>query len=208
VAASKPLSRLESALQRLARDLAALRRPWALVGGLAVSARTRPRFTRDIDLAVLVTGDADAEALLRDLAARGYRVHALVEQEAVGRLATARLLPAGESEDGIVVDALFASSGLEPEVVADADVLEVLPGLRVPVATVGHLIALKLLARDDDTRPMDRADLLALVATAGPQDIAQARAAIVTIQQRGFHRQKDLPAELARLLGQSEANPA
>ena len=78
----------------------------------------------------------------------------------------------------------------------------------VPVATVGHLIALKVLARDDATRPMDRADLLALVETAGPQDIAQARSAVVTIQRRGFHRQKDLPAELERLLRQSGTQPA
>ena len=34
----------------------------ALIGGLAVSARTEPRFTRDADLAVAVTSDAEAEA--------------------------------------------------------------------------------------------------------------------------------------------------
>lgn len=39
-----------------------------LVGGLAVSARSDPRFTRDVDLAVAVDGDADGEALIRALA--------------------------------------------------------------------------------------------------------------------------------------------
>jgi len=33
----------------------------ALVGGLAVSARTEPRFTRDLDVAVAVPDDAGAE---------------------------------------------------------------------------------------------------------------------------------------------------
>jgi hypothetical protein len=36
--------------------------PFALVGGLAVSVHVEPRFTRDIDLAVAVAGDAKAEA--------------------------------------------------------------------------------------------------------------------------------------------------
>jgi hypothetical protein len=39
----------------------------ALVGGLAVSARTEPRFTRDADLAVAVASDAEAESLIRAL---------------------------------------------------------------------------------------------------------------------------------------------
>jgi hypothetical protein len=33
---------------------------WALIGGLAVSTRIEPRFTRDIDLAVSVPDDASA----------------------------------------------------------------------------------------------------------------------------------------------------
>jgi hypothetical protein len=56
--------------------------------------------------------------------------------------------------------------------------LEILPGLRVPVATSGHLIALKILARDDRIRPQDRVDLVTLAAAAGPADIEQARAAL------------------------------
>lgn len=41
------------------------------------------------------------------------------------------------------MDLLFASSGIEHEIVAAADPLEVLPDLTVPVARTGHLIALK-----------------------------------------------------------------
>ncbi len=198
--ASGHLSRLESTLRRAARDLDDLRGRWALVGALAVSARAEPRFTRDIDLVAAVATDSEAERLVRGLQGRGYRVQAIVEQEAIGRLATARLVPALEDETGVVLDVLFASSGIEAEIASEADLLEVLPGLRIPVATTGHLIALKILARDDRIRPQDRVDLAALLGVAAPPDIEQARAAIALIQRRGFHRDKDLAAEFERLL--------
>jgi hypothetical protein len=41
----------------LATDLSASRAPFALVGGLAVSVRTEPRFTRDADFALAAAGD-------------------------------------------------------------------------------------------------------------------------------------------------------
>lgn len=196
MAAPAALTRLESVLRQATRDLNDLHRRWALVGALAVSARAEPRFTRDIDLAIAVASDDDAESLVRDLQGRRYRLQAIVEQEATGRLATARFVPGGEDERGVVVDALFASSGIEAEVVLAAELLEVLPRLPVPVATTGHLIALKILARDDRTRPQDRVDLVALLATATPTDLAQARAGIALIERRGFNRGKDLAADL------------
>lgn len=171
------------------------------MGALAVSARAEPRFTRDIDLAVAVAQDADAERLVRELQGRRYRVQAVVEQEATSRLATARLIPGEEDEAGIVLDLLFASSGIEPEIVIGANSLEISPDLRVPVATTGHLIALKVLARDDQTRPQDRVDLVALLAVATPADVGEARAALALIAERGFHRGKNLLAELDSFLG-------
>jgi hypothetical protein len=207
MAASGPLSRLERSLRQVADDLNDLGYRWALVGGLAVSARCEPRFTRDIDLAVSVAGDADAERLVHGLVARRYRVRAVVEQEAVSRLATARLVPPGEDEAGVVVDALFASSGIEPEIVSAAPVLQVGSDLRIPVATVGHLIALKLLSRDDETRPLDRADLLALLGVADDADLEQARAAVGLIERRGFQRDRNLPADLEQLVRQRRSRP-
>lgn len=194
------MTRLESVLRLLARDLSVLERRWALVGGLAVSARTEPRFTRDVDLAVAVGGDREAEATVRALQSRGYRVQALIEHEPTERLATTRLIPPGEEETGIVGDMLFASSGIEAEIAAAADALEVFPGLRVPVARIGHLIALKLLARDDRSRPQDRADLVALLRGASAPDLDEARAAASLIRQRGFHRGRDLAAALQEIL--------
>ena len=161
-----------------------------------MSARTEPRFTRDADLAVLVAGDRDAEALVRDLQGRGWRVVAPIEQDAAERLATVRLALAGEYVRGAVVDLLFASSGIEPEVVAAADWIEAVPGFTVPVARLGHLIALKVLARDDRTRPHDRVDLAALLARADAAALGEARESLTLVMRRGFHRGRDLLAAL------------
>jgi hypothetical protein len=65
---------LEAALRRIASDLERYGRSWALVGGFAVSARAEPRFTRDIDAAVLVDSDSAGEALVRSLLADKYRL--------------------------------------------------------------------------------------------------------------------------------------
>ena len=174
-------------------------RRWALVGGLAVSARCEPRFTRDIDLAVGVGNDADAESLVHTWLGAGYRVVATVEQETLRRLATVRLAAPMEPAAGVVVDLLFASSGIEQEVAEAAEPLEVFPALAVPVARVGHLIALKLLARAD-SRPQDAADLHALLAVADSDEVGRARESVRVIEARGFHRGRSLESDLDALL--------
>ncbi|MGH3751647.1 MAG: hypothetical protein ACRDRP_02950 [Pseudonocardiaceae bacterium] len=117
---------------------------------MAVSVRTEPRFTRDVDV--------------------------------------------------IVVDLLFASSGIEPELVASAELRQIDTGLVVPVARTGHLIAMKLLARDDETRPLDAADLLALREVADDSERHLAREAVELITARGYHRGRDLRGALVALL--------
>lgn len=191
---------VEAALRRIAAELDARGVPWALVGGFAVSARTEPRFTRDVDVAVLVDSDAAAEDLVRSLVTEGYVLGAVVEQDDVGVLATIRLVGSGEPGT-VVVDLLFATAGIEPEIVAGAEVLELLPGLRLPVACIGHLVALKLLSRDDRMRPQDAADLRALHAVLGPLDEQAARVAVRLIEHRGFARGRRLGALLDEFLG-------
>jgi predicted nucleotidyltransferase len=183
------------ALRRISAGLQRASVSFALVGDLAVSVRVEPRFTRDIDLAVAVASDVEAEALVRALANEGWRVSAVVEQEAVGRLATVRLDAPHDVDTAAVVDLLFASSGVEPELAQDADVLEVLPGVTVPVARVAHLIVLKLLARSP-ARPQDEADLVALLDVAGGGDLEIARRLAQLVTERGYHRGRDLVAEL------------
>ncbi len=80
--------------------------------------------------------------------------------------------------------------------VARAEVLEVLPGLRVAVATVGDLVVLKLLARDDRTRPQDAADLLALAPFLTDAERLQAEGAAALVARRGYARDRDLSALL------------
>lgn len=170
---------------------------WALVGGLAVSCHVDPRFTRDIDVAITASHDAEAEGLVRVLSSRSYRVVTAIEQDAVARLATVRLTGSSSSFDDVVVDLLFASCGIEPEICAAALTIEALPGLRIPVATRAHLVAMKLLSVDDD-RLQDALDLRSLLATASSDDMDAVRQAVSLIERRGFHRGRDLHALLGR----------
>jgi predicted nucleotidyltransferase len=190
---------LEAALRRITGDLSRYRTAWVLVGGFAVSARTEPRFTRDVDIAVAVDSDQAAEKLVRSLLADGYRMLASIEQEATGRLATVRLTSPIEAEIEVVIDLLFASSGIEHEVADAAESVDIVADLPLPVARTGHLIALKLLARDDERRPKDAEDLRALLAVATPDDVGLARAAVRLISSRGFDRGRDLVADLDAL---------
>lgn len=171
---------------------------WALIGGLAVSARAEPRTTRDLDAAVAVGGDSEAERVSADFTARGYIYDSMLEHQDTGRLATVRLLAPGEKPGGIIVDLLFASSGVETEVVEAADVLEILPGVGIPVATVGHLLALKVLA----ARTKDLADMETLMTVATAEDVEVARETLALIVERGYSRDKDLFGSFSSILAQ------
>jgi hypothetical protein len=191
------LSGLESALRALLVRLAQEGVACALVGGLAVSTRTEPRFTRDVDLCVACEDDAAAQRLVRRLRGAGYVLDALLEQEAMGRIAAVRLYSPAGADPGVRLDLLFASSGIEPEIVAAADEMEVFQGVSARVATVGALIALKVLARDDAKRPQDRVDLQALLRGASSGDVEEASRLLELVSERGFSRGRDLASALA-----------
>jgi hypothetical protein len=191
------MTALLDSLSAAAADLRELNKPFALIGGLAVSLRTEPRFTRDADLVVAVESDLEAEEMVRVLSARGYSLHAAVEQMALGRLATARLR--SRVAGGIIVDLLFASSGIEGEIAAAAEDMTVARGVRMPVARVGHLIALKLLSQDADRRRQDLIDLDHLKSVADDDEWDLAERACVVIVQRGFHCGRDLAARVSEL---------
>lgn len=122
----------------------------------------------------------------------GFLVETVIQQRSSGRLATARLCR-GPKEP--IVDLLFAASGIEPEVAACATTMSVLKH-PVPVATVGHLIAMKLVSTDDDRRPHDRSDLLELARVADEAEWSRAEIAVRLITERRFHRGRDLAAAL------------
>jgi Nucleotidyl transferase AbiEii toxin, Type IV TA system len=187
---------VESALRRAVADLNALKARWALIGGLAVSARTIPRFTKDLDFVVAVADEGEEDVVHR-LQSRDYAPVEVLEQDYVKRLSGVRLAHGGSD---VVVDLLFASSGIENEVVANADRLEVLPRLTVPVATTPHLIALKVLAG----RNQDLTDLGYLIPSASPAELDTACEAVKLIQVRGFSRGQDVVADLETLIGEAK----
>jgi predicted nucleotidyltransferase len=201
VSSGAEASRLLQALRQAAELLDEQGVPWALVGGLAVSVRVEPRFTRDIDLVVAAQDDQVAESLVSMFRARGFSLQLSLEQLALGRLAAVRLVPPGGQPEAVVIDLLFSSSGVEPEICAEAERLEVAPGLIVPVAQAGHLVAMKLLALSPD-RPQDGTDLRGLVGHLTPVDRTRAQDAVSRIEARGAHRGKDLRADLETWLRQ------
>ena len=101
----------EAALRDIAARLQAMGVQFALVGGLAVSIRGEARFTRDVDLALIVDSDADAESIVYSLRDAGYVAIALVEHRDRPRLATARLASPSE----IIIDLIVATCGIERE---------------------------------------------------------------------------------------------
>jgi len=194
------VNRVERALRHIAADLDAAERVWCLIDGLAVSARAQPRAARDVHVVVSVVDDADAESVIEWLQGAGYRVVHVTEQTASCRLATVRLLPPDDHEHGASVDVVFASSGIEAEVAEAADRVSVLPMLTVPIARVGHLLALKLLAHDTRRRRHDEDDLDALRREASDAELELARQALRLIESRGGHPGKPLLADFEHLL--------
>jgi hypothetical protein len=190
---------VEAILKQATADLDAIGARWAIIGGLAVSLRAEPRFTKDVDLAVAVADDREAEDLVNRLQVRGYALASLVEQDYVKRLATARLVRPVAGMSSAFIDLLFANSGIEDEIVRRADRLEVLPDIYMPVASIGHLIALKALAG----RHQDLTDLGYLISAASEADLDEAKASAALIVERGFNRGQSLPADLAAIIGQA-----
>ncbi len=173
--------KLAAALAALGRELQERGTPFALVGGIAASARGEARFTRDIDVAVVVSGDDEAEDLLFWLRGRGYVAIATVEHELAKRLATARL----RDPNGVVCDLIFASSGIERETVDTAEVTEIFPDCSVPTACVETLLAMKVLASTSE-RPRDAGDIRAMVLANPTFDEERVKAYLALVEQRGY----------------------
>ncbi len=168
--------------------------PFALIGGLAVSTRAEPRFTKDVDLAIVVSDDRHFERLVYQLRGAGFMIREQLNQVGDGRLATVRLA----SAQGWV-DLLAANSGIEREVVDRAELID-LPGAGlIPVARVEELVALKLLSVKPQ-RPLDQVDLESLIAINPSLDFERVRALLRAITDRGYARDQDLFAKLDSLL--------
>ena len=192
---------LSERLAKLKEHLEALGCRFAVVGGLAVSARTRPRMTKDVDVVVAVDGDPEAEAIVRHLMATYYTVapDEVFENLETQRMSTVRMRSRDSDSTEPDSDLLFASSGIEREIVDAATELDFGVAGFVRVASIGHLIAIKVLSERPD-RPQDRDDLCALLRVAGEDDLELAKTSLRLIAKRGYDRQKDLRGRLAAFI--------
>jgi predicted nucleotidyltransferase len=185
-------------LSQIARDLSDAHARFAMVGGLAISARVQPRFTGDIDLAVAVDSDEQAESIAGHLIRCGYRPILEIDHTPSNRLATLRfyppdLPPSLEPDEVPLTDIIFCTCGIESEIVASAQTIPIYPDLSLPTARIAHLIAMKLLS-ECDARLQDRIDLQNLFAAATEADLSEVLPLLDLITQRGFSREKDLHA--------------
>lgn len=160
---------------------------YAVVGGLAASAHGEARFTRDIDVALMVENDAEAAQCIYSFVQAGYVVIATVGQEATHRLATARL----RHPDGVVCDLIFATCGIESEIVASAERMELFPEKWVTTATAESMITMKVLSATTK-RPRDLGDLQAMLRANPALDESRVASLLQAIEVRGYSRGQDL----------------
>lgn len=188
------MNRFEAALEEVERSFEKIGRPWALVGALAVAARSEARATLDIDVAVAVEDPEQASEVVSSLRVMGY-----AWQSEVGGFMTSFLVPAGP-EAGLRLDVLFSLAGIEAEVAKRAERIEILPGLEIPVASLGDLIAMKLLGAGEPGREHDWRDLRSLVARASDEDLEVTLAAIASLGIQGRASAHQLEARLRSVL--------
>ena len=202
-------SKLLSALNQMTADLDQLGAEWALVGGLAVAVHAEPRTTRDVDLAVAVADDRSCDRLVRALRELGWIEieDGTIFRRDSNQLAVLRMRNRKDGEDGAVVDLLFNATGIEREIVARAERVSILPSVEVQLVTLGDLMAMKVLARNEN-RPHDTTDLRSLAARATPETLEKAREALRLIQKRMKIVDRDLTSELDDLLVRFAEAPA
>lgn len=145
-----PLSR---ALDDVVAVLTASSIPYALIGGLATGYRSRPRYTRDIDL-ILDIPQVSLPAVLEALQHRGFEFEPREVIEDFTRHHMAVLW-----RDGVRLDWLKPMLPVYRHVLDQAR-LEPGPTVAIRVATAEGLILLKLLA----FRLQDQTDIESLVA--------------------------------------------
>ncbi|MFB9662917.1 hypothetical protein ACFQS3_24795 [Glycomyces mayteni] len=238
---------LERSYARLGAAFDAVEAPWALTGSLAVSVRVEPAYLTHAGVVLAVRNEQIAHGILDGLEEQGFRLLSVTEQMSVknwdhehGRPADPNHLEIEHHPNGLVagahlvddtgereleVDLVFAASGIEAEITAAAEPLEILPGQVFRVARTGHLIALMLLSLGDTGRQpepgqfasmdafsseqayigiRDRADLTALTNAAADDDWRLAWEAVDLMATRSATRSRDLRSELAAFLAESQ----
>ena len=191
---------IEAAARKIPKDLNSLGARWALVGGLAVSARAGGRATTDLDVAIAIEADHEVDAIVFGLRALGYGLPIVLNDSDTGLVAMVRVPVSNRSGRELLLDLLVSTTRIENEIVAGAELLDPFPRMRIPVASRGHLIAMKVLSERDD-RLKDRMDLQVLLESAKGADVDLARLSVALMVERGSNRKKDLPAILEDYVG-------
>lgn len=190
------MSFLFSELRRVTNDLNQSGVAWCLVGGLGTSVYVEPRTTKDIDVVVSVPDEQQADNLKDLLLTKGYTNPQLLMHTIPTRRMGWRVFIPPSREASIPLDILVSACGIEQDIVANSSTIEILPGLSLPVASLGHLIAMKVLSQNSFERLQDRVDLLALLRSANQQDRNMVERSLKEIANRGFSEGRNLVAEL------------
>ena len=138
--------------------LEALSLRYAVVGGLAVSAWSRPRPTRDVDLYADLP-DAQRDHVRKELEARGFEVPAMSEE-----LAKFGVFRSRSRQDGTFLD-IFSAVGPLGEAILERRQRVDFEGRDVWVITPEDLILLKAFS----DRERDFEDLVSLLVHTGPK---------------------------------------
>ena len=141
-------------LQRLVGALEEIHVPYAVIGGVAVSLRSVPRFTTDVD-AVIWVGESGWDSLLSHLTNHGLKARA---SDPIGFARHNRLLLLTD-EDEVEIDLSFGALPFEEDMVRNAESIEISPGLTASIATAEALVVMKAIA----WRPKDQLDIRELV---------------------------------------------
>jgi predicted nucleotidyltransferase len=189
-----------SEIRRIADDLNAAGTRWCLVGGLGASIYAEPRTTKDIDVVVAIDSEQAMDQLKGFLASKGYSSPSILMHTQPTRRMGWRVLLASPRCGDVPLDILSNACGIEHQITQHAVKLEVLPGVWLPVAALGHLIAMKVLSQHDVSRLQDRVDLMALLRVAQPQDIEFAKVALLEIAQAGYSSGRNLVEELEKTI--------
>ena len=129
------------ALRTLALALSSIGMPYAIIGGVAISVVSVPRYTKDVD-AVLLHPDSNVENLVAGLLNFGLRT---VVSDPLAFARKNRLVVLQDSH-GTTIDLSLGVLPFEIETIEKANVIEVATGLSVPIASPEALVVMKCIA--------------------------------------------------------------
>lgn len=168
------MSNLEKELKKLSSELTHLQtegklKGFSLIGALAVSARARPRATRDIDFLVSAEREFFFKTLPDLLRHEDYRLK--VYQGGLDDPINGLIRIYDDQTGAEIADIIPVFWNWQDEIVAGAEKIELL-GITLPVARIEDLIVLKLKAGGPQDM-IDTEELLKVAKLSGKIDLAR-----------------------------------